>query len=200
MKLTKLMNGIIVPALFALYVYALFKTILFKFDSINVTFLMSRLQRNLGDPDYILNWLQSGNFILFKTISDYIQSPSIYNIINLVGNIVIFIPFGVFILLLSKNKGMSLKDTLVLSLSLSLCLECLQVVFSIGSFDVDDLILNTSGGLLGYGAFKRVTTLRSRAATLSLKMKKWGFLLIFLLCLGFVFINKVPFFRGSIYP
>jgi len=33
-------------------------------------------------------------------------------------------------------------------------LECLQVVFSIGIFDVDDLILNTSGGLLGYCAFK----------------------------------------------
>ncbi|MGM0851024.1 MAG: VanZ family protein [Bacillota bacterium] len=98
--------------------------------------------------------MQSGNFILFKTISVYIQIPSIHHLINLVGNIVIFIPFGAFILLLSKNKGISLKDTLVLSLSLGL--ECLQIVFSIGSFDVDDLILNISGGLLGYGAFKRL--------------------------------------------
>lgn len=150
------MKGITVLTLFTLYLYALFKIILFKFDSIHITFLMSRLQRNLGDPGYILNQLQSGNFILFKTISVYIQIPSVHHIINLVGSIVIFIPFGAFILLLSKNKGISLKDTLVLSLNLSLCLECLQVVFSIGSFDVDDLILNISGGLLGYGAFKRL--------------------------------------------
>ena len=154
MKRTKLMNSIMVPSLFALYVYALFKIILFKFDSINVTFLMSRLQRNLGNPDYILNRLQSGNFILFKTISDYLQIPSIHHITNLLGNIVIFIPFGAFILLLSKNKGMSFICVLACSLGLSLCMECLQVVFSIGSFDVDDLVLNTSGGMLGYGAFK----------------------------------------------
>jgi glycopeptide antibiotics resistance protein len=33
-------------------------------------------------------------------------------------------------------------------------LECLQILFSLGIFDVDDLILNTFGGLLGYGAIK----------------------------------------------
>ena len=43
-----------------------------------------------------------------------------------------------------------------MSLGLSLSLECLQLIFSIGSFDVDDLILNVSGGLLGYGIFLAV--------------------------------------------
>ncbi|TFJ92373.1 VanZ family protein [Lentibacillus salicampi] len=156
MKRTKLMNSIMVHALFALYVYALFITILFKFDSIDITFLMSRLQRNLGDPNYILGQLQSGNFILFKTISNYFLTPSIHHIINLVGNIVIFIPFGFFISLLSKAKEISFIGVSAQSLCLSLCLECLQVVFSIGSFDVDDLVLNTFGGLLGYGVFKLI--------------------------------------------
>ena len=36
------------------------------------------------------------------------------------------------------------------SLGLSLSLESLQVVLSMGSFDVDDLILNAFGGLFGY--------------------------------------------------
>ncbi|MEX2461625.1 MAG: hypothetical protein WD469_10090 [Paenibacillaceae bacterium] len=48
MKQTKLMNGIMVPTLFALYVYALFKVILFKFDSIEITFLWHQLQKNFG--------------------------------------------------------------------------------------------------------------------------------------------------------
>lgn len=154
MKRTKLVNSIMVHALLALYVYALVITILFKFDSIDITFLMSRLQRNLGNSNYILGQLQSGNFILFKTISNYFLNPSIHHIINLVGNIVIFIPFGFLILLLSKDKEISFKGVFFRSLCLSLCLECLQVVFSIGSFDVDDLVLNTLGGLLGYGASK----------------------------------------------
>ncbi|GGP15522.1 VanZ family protein [Oceanobacillus neutriphilus] len=156
MKRMKLMNSILVPALFALYVYAIFKIILFKFDPINITFLISRLQRNLDNPDYILSGLQSGNFILFKTISNYVQITSIHHITNLVGNIVIFIPFGFFILLLSKSKVNSLVVVAALSLCLSLCLECLQVIFAIGSFDVDDLVLNTFGGLLGYCVFKLI--------------------------------------------
>ncbi|MFP5113571.1 VanZ family protein [Bacillaceae bacterium C204] len=154
MKKTKLMNRIIVLALFVFYIYALFKVILFKFGSIDIKMLLDLLQRNLSNLDRILHKLKLSNFIPFKTIFNTIQSPSIHDLINLFGNILIFMPFGVFLLLLSKNKGISLKDTLVLSLSLSLCLECLQFVLFIGSFDVDDLILNTSGGLLGYCAFK----------------------------------------------
>jgi glycopeptide antibiotics resistance protein len=59
-----------------------------------------------------------------------------------------------FLVLLSKNKRMSFIGVLTRSLSLTLCIECFQMVFSIGIFDVDDLILNTSGGLLGYCAIK----------------------------------------------
>lgn len=154
MKKTKLMNRIIVLALFVFYMYALLKIILFKFDSIDMTFLWHQLQENLGNPVRIMNRLQLGNFIPFKSISNNIQSLSGHDVINLVGNIAVFIPFGMFLVLLSKNKGMSFIGVLAQSLSLSLCLEFLQVVFFIGSFDVDDLILNTSGGLLGYSAFK----------------------------------------------
>jgi len=154
MKKTKLMNRIIVLALFVFYMYALLRIILFKFRWRDMNFLMYQLQRNLGNPDNLMYQLQRGNFIPFKTMFINIQSLSWHDLSNLVGNIALFIPFGMFLVLLSKNKGMSFIGVLARSLSLSLCLECLQVVFSIGIFDVDDLILNTSGGLLGYCAFK----------------------------------------------
>ncbi|MBT2700714.1 VanZ family protein [Bacillus sp. ISL-40] len=154
MKKTKLMNRIIVLALFVFYMYALLRIILFKFRWRDMTFLWHQLQRNLGNPDNLMYQLQRGNFIPFKTIFINSQSLSWHDLSNLVGNIALFIPFGMVLVLLSKNKGMSFIGVLALSLSLSLYLECFQVVFSIGIFDVDDLILNTSGGLLGYCAIK----------------------------------------------
>ena len=155
MKKTKFMNRMIVLALFIFYMYAIIRIILFKFRWREMSFLKHQLQRNFGNPDILVHQLQSANFTPFKTILINIQNLSgRHDLSNLVGNIVAFIPFGMFLVLLFKKKGMSFKAVLALSLSLSLCLECLQVVFTIGNFDVDDLILNTAGGLLGYCAIK----------------------------------------------
>ena len=43
--------------------------------------------------------------------------------------------------------------TVFLSFGLSLCVEMIQFITQVGSFDVDDLILNTLGGLIGYYLF-----------------------------------------------
>lgn len=157
------MNRIIVLALFVFYMYGIVRIILFKFRWRDMDFLMHQLQRNLGNPEIPMHQLQRGNFIPFKTIFINIQNLSgWHDLSNLVGNIVAFIPFGMFLVLLFKKKGMSFKGVLARSLSLSLCLECLQVVFTIGNFDVDDLILNTSGGLLGYCAIKLYDKVHSK--------------------------------------
>ena len=41
-------------------------------------------------------------------------------------------------------------------------MELLQLVFKVGSFDVDDLFLNTIGGLLGYLVYKGLIDLWKR--------------------------------------
>ena len=48
------------------------------------------------------------------------------------------------------------------SFELSLLVELLQLVFKVGSFDVDDLFLNTIGGLLGYLVYKGLLYLGKR--------------------------------------
>ena len=45
--------------------------------------------------------------------------------------------------------------TVLYSFELSLLVELLQLVFKVGSFDVDDLFLNTIGGLLGYLVYRQ---------------------------------------------
>ncbi|MNN62345.1 VanZ like family protein [compost metagenome] len=41
-------------------------------------------------------------------------------------------------------------ETILYAFVVSLSLECAQLLLAIGRFDVDDLLLNTGGALLGY--------------------------------------------------
>lgn len=77
---------------------------------------------------------------------------------NLAGNIIGFIPLGVILPLLS-SKFVSFKKVTLATFGLSLIFELMQLIFRFGSFDVDDLILNTLGGTVGFLSVKLVMTL-----------------------------------------
>jgi glycopeptide antibiotics resistance protein len=105
---------------------------------------------------YDQNLWRSNNFVPFKTIYFYLFLADInlsIRIENLAGNIIGFIPFGVILPLLSK-RVFKFNTVILLTFCLSLTYEVLQLVFEFGSFDVDDLILNTLGGILGYFPIK----------------------------------------------
>lgn len=72
---------------------------------------------------------------------------------NLLGNIVAFVPFGLFLPFLSR-KSRSFCKVSLLSFEVSLFVEIIQLVTRVGSCDVDDVILNTLGGMIGYLCFK----------------------------------------------
>lgn len=80
-------------------------------------------------------------------------------VLNLLGNIVCFTPFGLYLAVeMEKKKALIFKVTL-LTFLFSLCVETVQLYFKIGIFDVDDLMLNTLGGMLGgmlYKILKRI--------------------------------------------
>ena len=79
---------------------------------------------------------------------------------NLLGNVVIFVPFGFFMPMASRYR--SFFSTVFYSFGLSLCVETFQLLTKVGSFDVDDLLLNTIGGLVGYLIFSMCAAVRSR--------------------------------------
>lgn len=82
---------------------------------------------------------------------------------NLFGNIGIFIPFGFFMPMASKYR--SFLATTMNSLLLSLFVEFIQLFTKAGSFDVDDLLLNTLGGILGYIIFAVCNAIRRKYDT-----------------------------------
>ena len=95
------------------------------------------------------------NLELFKEIRRFIvyrEQLGVFVVFsNLFGNILIFMPFGFFISMASRSS--SFFKALFNSVGLSLCVEVLQLVTRVGSFDVDDILLNTIGGILGYIVF-----------------------------------------------
>lgn len=79
---------------------------------------------------------------------------------NLFGNVLIFMPFGFFMPAACRNRR--LFSTTCYSFGLSLCVETFQLVAKVGSFDVDDLLLNTVGGAAGYVLYAVCNAIRRR--------------------------------------
>lgn len=71
-------------------------------------------------------------------------------IVNLVGNVVAFVPFGGLLPVVLK-RGRSARFTIVACALFSLVIEIGQYAVGGRVSDVDDLLLNTLGGALGYG-------------------------------------------------
>jgi glycopeptide antibiotics resistance protein len=93
------------------------------------------------------------NLIPLKTVILYINgynySQSYDSIHNLLGNVILFIPFG-FLLPLCFGKGKSLFKIIFYTFLLSFLAELWQLVFKVGIFDVDDILLNVVGGVIGF--------------------------------------------------
>lgn len=81
--------------------------------------------------------------------------------LNLAGNVIGFLPFGFFLPILSKRLRNGAVVT-ALGFGLSLLVESIQLVFKVGCFDVDDLILNTLGAAIGYMLFAVCNYLRRK--------------------------------------
>ncbi len=104
------------------------------------------------------------NLELFREIKRYLlyreQIGDIYFGINLLGNVVVFMPFGFLVPVLYREqrkgvvyRGHYLRSGLFvtwLGFQFSLAIETIQLVTKVGCFDVDDMFLNTIGVVLGY--------------------------------------------------
>lgn len=86
-----------------------------------------------------------------KRFWEYREQLGIWSAINLIGNILIFVPFGFFEPMASRCR--SFWGTVLDGFWLSFLVEMFQLISKVGRFDVDDLLLNTSGVIIGYMIF-----------------------------------------------
>jgi glycopeptide antibiotics resistance protein len=99
-----------------------------------------------------------GNFVPFKTIVPQLigRGNHLIAMVNLMGNIIPFMPVGLLAPLVFRS--VSWQNALLLGVFIGVSFEVMEVVFRVGIFDVDDVILNAFGVMVGYGAwvmFKR---------------------------------------------
>lgn len=90
------------------------------------------------------------NLVPLESIVTYLQTTTVSKTIvfeNLFGNLLLFVPLGIFLREFNWFKKWPLRLALILLLSFSI--ESLQYWTQLGSFDVDDILLNTVGGALG---------------------------------------------------
>jgi glycopeptide antibiotics resistance protein len=93
------------------------------------------------------------NLLPFKTILPYLLGEKGLMIagINLIGNIVLLIPIGFLTPFVYRN--MTWKKSLALAVSIGFAIEGMQALLHVGIFDIDDVILNGLGVMIGYWAF-----------------------------------------------
>ena len=89
------------------------------------------------------------NLELFREIRrfwTYRENLGLLAFANLAGNVLIFVPFGFFMPMASRSWNRSFFLTVFYSFGISFFVEVFQLLTKVGSFDVDDLLLNTTGG------------------------------------------------------
>src|SRR5687768_10622336 len=101
--------------------------------------------------------LLSYNLVPFKTLVGYFSTFEGLSITDqFIGNVIAFVPFG-FLLPLIASRLRSFTLMLRSTFIFSLLIEIAQLLFQVGAFDVDDLFLNTLGGVIGFLLSRRLT-------------------------------------------
>lgn len=114
-------------------------------------------------------WYLNVNFIPFKTIvfylkGDYVNLSIAVN--NLVGNLILLLPLGLLLPFMFK-RCQKLSSVVAIAFITSLIIEVIQFVLQIGMADIDDVILNSLGAILGYIFYKFIMWV----LTLRIKLK-----------------------------
>ena len=109
----------------------------------------------LPDGGYFENLFDKLNLIPFATISAQFERVwddsglARHCVINLVGNVITFLPFGLLMPSIWKKLASVLRFVLCMS-ALIVLIELIQLFTLLGSLDIDDYILNIIGALIGF--------------------------------------------------
>jgi glycopeptide antibiotics resistance protein len=72
---------------------------------------------------------------------------------NIIGNIILFIPWGLTIPILFKNFY-DIRNLLLITCVVCFFIEVVQYIFVLGVCDIDDIIYNVVGAVVGFYLFK----------------------------------------------
>ena len=97
------------------------------------------------------------NLIPFVNLFDYDNKRDL--LLNVIGNVAMFIPSGIVLPIVYKRLN-TFGRVLVAGAGISLCIEIIQLPFRVRATDIDDLVLNTVGVIVGYGLYSLIQYVR----------------------------------------
>ena len=102
------------------------------------------------------------NLVPLVNLFDYDNKRDL--LLNVIGNVAMFIPSGIVLPIIYKRLDSFIKVILAGG-GISLCIEIIQLPFSVRATDIDDLILNTLGVIVGYGIYALIQCVRRAKAS-----------------------------------
>ena len=99
------------------------------------------------------------NLVPFVNLFDYDSKRDL--LLNVIGNAAMFIPSGIVLPIVCKRLDTFWK-VFAAGAGISLCIEIIQLPFSVRATDIDDLVLNTIGVIAGYGLYALMQCVRGR--------------------------------------
>lgn len=142
---------------FAVYILFVVKVIIFKYPMDELRAIANSWQR-----DVILEGLGTANFVPFRTIKMYIDyAYKLNSVENLAGNLLVFVPLGFFLPLMSEELQ-KFSEVFLNVFTFVLGIEVFQLFSAFGAFDVDDILLNCLGATIGYGCYRAAAALYKR--------------------------------------
>ena len=100
------------------------------------------------------------NFVPFVNLMDYeVRREALLNVI---GNSFLFLPMGIVFPIVYRKLNTHWK-VIAAGVGPSLSIEILQLLFFDRVTDIDDLILNSAGYLLGYGIYLLIQKVKKKA-------------------------------------
>ena len=94
-------------------------------------------------------------------IQPLIFDDSVRDVIwNVVGNTAMFIPTGIILPIIYRKMD-HFGKVIAAGAFISLCIELMQLPFATRVTDIDDLILNTLGVMIGYGIYSLVKKIKT---------------------------------------
>lgn len=118
------------------------------------------------------------------------NNRGMYEFIEAVGNILMFVPLG---MILRKYLKCNYWILSIIAISTSLVIEYMQYYLLIGTFEIDDIINNTWGALLGANIVYALKCVKERRLKLRNKVHEWIEVLLFLIFIIYAFVMFVRF-------
>jgi glycopeptide antibiotics resistance protein len=97
------------------------------------------------------------NLLPLLNLFDYDSKRDL--LLNVIGNAAMFVPSGIVLPIVYKRLNTFWK-VLLAGIGISVCIEIIQLPFSVRATDIDDLILNTIGVIAGYGIYALIRCVR----------------------------------------